>query len=174
MAPVVALVAFLVALLAPAGALLVPGGGLLANGGAGLAPGAALVAPRGALLPTRSGAASPSSAAPPSSLVFISSRQASLIQWVLAGNHLSGTYDGLAVQSAGAAYSTEQAHCEIAGTEDGSAISLTLSGCTNAATDGSFFSRLDAAGLLLEVPSGNGSVTGLQFVPGSYFLYDEA
>jgi hypothetical protein len=106
--------------------------------------------------------------------VYASARQASIIQWVSLGGHLTGTYDGVAVEVSGQIYSTEEAHCALAGVERAASIALTLSSCTNAATDGNYFSRVDAAGLLLEVPSGSGTLTGLQFVPGGFPAYDAA
>jgi hypothetical protein len=119
-------------------------------------------------------ATSRSGALPAASLVYTSARLDSIIQWVVAAGHVTGTYDGVAVELSGQTYSSEQAHCAITGIDSGSSIAFTLSSCTNAATDGNYFSRVDASGLLLEVASGNGTLTGLQFVPGAFPVYDAA
>jgi len=107
-------------------------------------------------------------------LVYTTNGGAALIQWVLSGNHLSGTYDRVQAQYSGANYSAAQTHCALHGVDDGTAITVTFSACTDASVDGTYSGRLHASQLTLEVPASSGAVRNATFVPGKIHAYNLA
>jgi len=111
---------------------------------------------------------------PAPSLVETTTGGAALIQWVPSGNHLNGTYDRVAAEYSGGNYSIAQTHCGVQGVENGTAITVTLTSCTDASADGSYSGRLHGSELTLDVPTSSGAVVSATFAPAQIRAYNVA
>jgi hypothetical protein len=115
-----------------------------------------------------------SSQTPAPTLVEKSNSGAALIQWVSSGNHLSGTYDSVYSEYGNDAYLTGQTKCAVNGVSNGSAITVTLTACSDANDDGTYSGQLSNSHLSIAVPTQSGAIRELEFVPGTLRTYDRA
>jgi len=107
-------------------------------------------------------------------IVASSSGAAAILQWGDLGNHPSGTYDSFREAFNNTQPGALADHCAVSGTVVGSSVTVRLSGCTDASSNGTYAGQLRGSNFDLELPTTSGTLATVVFKPGTISSYNTA